>query len=165
MIFINQKTNIMNYLLSNKFKKPGWILFSIGIVLGIIHVFNDYESDFLTVKVISLFHDDILFSGNNGVISIIEDSIVDEIISIMIIIGGLLVGFSKEKIEDEFISKTRLSSLKWAILVNYGILFLATIFLYHGNFMSVMIYNMFTPLIIFIVRFNYIIYKKVDHEE
>lgn len=155
----------MKYLLSNKFKKPGWILFTLGIVFGVIHAFNDFESNFITVKVISLFHNDIIFSENNGWVSIIEDSIVDEILSIMIITGGLLVGFSKEKIEDEFISKVRLSSLKWAILLNYGILLFATIFLYHTNFMSVMIYNMFTPLVIFILRFNYIVYKKTGHEE
>ncbi len=155
----------MNYLLSNKFKKPGWILFILGIVLGVIHAFNDFESDLFTVNVISLFHDDIIFSENDGIVSIIEDSIVDELLSLMIIIGGLMVGFSKEKIEDEFISKIRLSSLKWAILINYGILLFATLFFYHTNFMSVMIYNMFTPLIIFIVRFNYIVYKNTGHEE
>jgi len=155
----------MNYLLSNKFKKPGWILFSFGIMLGIIHVFNNYESDFLTTKVISLFHNDIIVSENNGLLSVINNSVIDELLSLMIITGGLMVGFSKEKIEDEFISKIRLSSLKWAILINYGILLFATLFFYHTNFMNVMIYNMFTPLIIFIVRFNYIIYKKVGHEE
>ncbi|GAA4274164.1 hypothetical protein U6A24_21990 [Aquimarina gracilis] len=155
----------MKYLLSNKFKKPGWVLLVVGITFGIIHALNDFESDLLTVKVISLFHNDIIFSKNNGLVSIIEDSIVDEILTLMIITGGLLVGFSKEKIEDEFISKIRLSSLKWAILINYGILLFATLFFYHTNFMSIMIYNMFTPLIIFIVRFNYIVYKKTGHEE
>ncbi len=165
MIFINQKSNIMNYLLPNRCKKPGWILFILGIAFGIFLAFNDYESNLITVKVISLFHDDIIVTENNSIISIIENSIADEIASVLIIVGGLLVGFSKEKIEDEFISKVRLSSLKWAILLNYGILLFSTIFLYHTNFMSIMIYNMFTPLIIFIIRFNYLIYKKADHEE
>jgi hypothetical protein len=155
----------MKYLLSNKFKKPGWALFIIGIILGILHAINDYESDIFTVNVISLFHNDSIFSENNGSISIIKNSIVDELISIMIIVGGLLVGFSKEKIEDEFISRIRLNSLKWAILVNYGVLLFANIFLYHNNFLNIMIYNMYTPLLIFILRFNYVVYKKAGHEE
>ncbi|WP_106793909.1 hypothetical protein [Aquimarina sp. Aq78] len=155
----------MKYLLSNKFKKPGWVLFIIGIILGILHAINDYESDAFMVNVISLFHNDHIFSENNGIVSIIKNSIVDELISIMIIVGGLLVGFSKEKIEDEFISRIRLNSLKWAILVNYGVLLFANIFLYHNNFLNIMIYNMYTPLLIFILRFNYVVYKKAGHEE
>ncbi len=155
----------MKYLLSNKFKKPGWVLLIIGITLGILHAINNYESDVFRVNVISLFHNDTIFSENNGFISIIKDSIIDELISIMIIVGGLLVGFSKEKIEDEFIARIRLNSLKWAILVNYGVLLFATLFLYHNNFLNIMIYNMFTPLLIFILRFNYVVYKKTSHEE
>lgn len=155
----------MKYLLSNKFKKPGWVLLIIGITLGILHAINNYEYDVFRVNVISLFHNDTIFSENNGFISIIKDSIIDELISIMIIVGGLLVGFSKEKIEDEFIARIRLNSLKWAILVNYGVLLFATLFLYHNNFLNIMIYNMFTPLLIFILRFNYVVYKKTSHEE
>lgn len=156
----------MNYLLPNKFKKPGWVILILGIVLGIIHISNDYESDFLTVKVLSLFHDDFIFSNSgDGIIRNIDNSIVDELLTIMIILGGLLVGFSKEKIEDEFINRMRLGSLKWAILVNYAILLFATLFFYGTNFMSVMIYNMFTPLLIFIIRFNYMVYKKSGYEE
>ncbi len=155
----------MKYLLPNKCKKPGWILFIIGIILGILHAINDYESDLLTTSVISLFHNDMIFSENNGLISIIKNSIIDELLCISIIAGGLLVGFSKEKIEDEFIARIRLNSLKWAILVNYGVLLFSILFLYDSNFLNVMIYNMFTPLIIFVLRFNYVVYKKSSHEE
>jgi len=147
----------MKYLLSNKFKKPGWVLFSIGVILGIIFSFNDYESKLLTTKVISIFHFGII--SNDGLIKIIENSIVDELISILIIIGALLVGFSKEKIEDEYISKIRLESLALAILTNSFILLFATIFLYDLSYINVLIYNLFTPLLIFLLLFNYAVYK------
>jgi len=149
----------MKYLLSNKFKKPGWILFIIGIVSGIIHAINDYESRLFTTKVISLFNSKLLDSENNDLVTFVENSIVDELIVITIIIGGLLISFSKEKIEDEFISKMRLDSLVWAILVNYSILLFATVFIYDMRYLHILIYNMFTPLIIFIIRFNYVVYK------
>ncbi|MFD2562050.1 hypothetical protein [Aquimarina rubra] len=155
----------MKYLLSNKFKRPGWALLFTGIISGILLSFNDYESNLIKTKVISLFHYDSFFKENNGFLRIIENSILDEIIVILIIIGGLLVSFSKEKIEDEFISKTRLDSLGWAVVVNYSILLFATIFIYDIRYMHVLIYNMFTPLMIFILRFNYVVYKKPDHEE
>jgi hypothetical protein len=71
----------------------------------------------------------------------------------------MFVGFSKEKREDEFIEKIRLSSLLWAVWVNYGLLTLGFLFFFNMAFIYVMVYNMFTVLIIFIVRFNYILYK------
>ena len=71
----------------------------------------------------------------------------------------MLVGFSKEKNEDEFISEIRLSSLLWAVWVSYMLLLIAFLLIYGSPFLEVMVYNMFTILIIFIVRFNFILYK------
>ncbi len=75
------------------------------------------------------------------------------------IIGALLVSFSKEKNEDEFIAEIRLSSLLWAVWVSYILLLVAFLIVYGTPFFEIMVYNMFTVLIIFIVRFNYILYK------
>ena len=50
------------------------------------------------------------------------NNIADEIASILLIIGGILVAFSKTKDEDEYISKIRMESLIWATYVNYFIL-------------------------------------------
>ncbi len=155
----------MKYLVSNKFKKPGWMLFCIGVILGIIHSTNGYESKALTTKVLSLLHYDTFLSQENSILRLIENSIVDELITIMIVIGGLLICLSKEKIEDEFITKIRLDSLVWAILVNYSILLFATIFIYDIRYFHVLVYNVFTPLLMFIIRFNYMVYKKSNHEE
>ena len=65
----------------------------------------------------------------------------------------------KEKKEDEYISKLRLSSLLWAVLINYTLLLLAFLFVYGEPFIPIIIYSMFTVLIIFIARFNYILYR------
>ena len=47
----------------------------------------------------------------------------------------------------------------WAVWVNYVLLLLSFIFVYGMGFLHVMIYNMFTVLIIFIGRFNLILFK------
>jgi ABC-type Fe3+-siderophore transport system permease subunit len=96
---------------------------------------------------------------NTTYFSIISKNVVPTAIGVLFIIGALLVSFSKEKLEDEFIAEIRQSSLLWAVLVNYILLLLAFVFIYGLAFMNVMIYNMFTILIIFIIRFNYILYK------
>ncbi|WP_431136980.1 hypothetical protein [Psychroserpens mesophilus] len=145
-----------DYLISNKYKIPGWILLITGIIAGVFLIASGLESNLLQVKVFALYNGDSLFSDNEGFFKIIENSIIDEIITLFIIIGGLLVGFSKEKVEDEFIYKLRKDSLVWAIVFNYMVLIIMTIFIYDFTFFNVMVYNMFTPLLFFIVRFNFL---------
>ena len=147
-----------NYLLPNKYKIFGWILFILGLIAGIFIYVSEYESDFLDVKVLSFYNDDAIFSAqkDKGFFKIIENSIIDELAALAIIIGGLIVGFTKEKVEDEFIYKLRKDSLVWAIIFNYIILIIAIMFVYSMTFFDVLVFNMFTPLLFFIFRFNFL---------
>ena len=154
-----------NYLLPNKYKTIGWILFIVGIVSGLFLMFNEYETDALTINVLSIYHDGILSSKEDGFFRIIENSILDELIVIAIIVGGLTVGFTKEKVEDEFIFKLRKDSLVWALIFNYAVLIFATVFVYDLVFFDVLVFNMFTPLVFFVFRFNFLKYKSQSHEE
>jgi len=74
-------------------------------------------------------------------------------------LSSLLVAFSKEESEDEYISKIRLESLVWAVYFNYAILLISSLFIFDFAFLWVMIFNMFTILLFFIIRFNWQIYK------
>ena len=151
-------------LLPNRYKTLGWILFSLGILGGIVLYLSEYESDWLEVPVFAIIAEGSIFE-DSGYFTVIENSIVDELVTLAIVIGGLIVGFSREKIEDEFIYKLRKDSLIWALILNYGILILATLFVYNFAFLDVMIFNMFTPLIFFIIRFNFLKRKLIGHEE
>jgi hypothetical protein len=138
-----------NYLLPNKYKKLGWTLFLLGIVIGLfLQIFNSND-DIFDLDIINNFGYEFL----------------DEIISVLIITGGLLIVFTKEKIEDEFIHKLRHESLAWALLVNYVILLLTIVFIYEMNFFTVLVYNMFTPIIFFIIRFYFLKLKSDSDEE
>src|SRR5210317_1886314 len=134
-----------SYLIPHKYKLLGWILFVIGIISGLIIFIGEYDYDILKIKVLSIYGRDGLF-GTKGFFKIIENSILDEIVALCIIVGGLLVGFSKERIEDEFIYKLRKDSLVWAIIFNYVVLIFAVLFVYNFSFFDVLVFNMFTPL-------------------
>jgi len=162
---IKQTLMKTNYLLPNKYKTIGWILFILGLIGGVFIYASNYESDTLSIKVLSIFNDDSIFSSEKGFFKIIENSILDELIALAIIIGGLIVGFSKEKIEDEFIYKLRKDSLVWAIIFNYIILIFTILFVYNFTFFDVLVFNMFTPLLFFVFRFNFLKYKSDNHEE
>lgn len=157
----------MNYLFPYKFKKVGWLVLIPSAILGLIILFSEYSPDFFNFRVPAIIIDDFLFAEKK-LFGMIENNILDEILGVLVIISSILVAFSKEKIEDEFISKIRLESLVWAVYVNYGVLLLCMLFLYDFSFLWVMIFNMFTVLIFFIVRFNWQISKlkkSTNHEE
>lgn len=145
-------------LLSNKFKKIGWLILIPSFVAGLWLTISGYEPSWLSGKMLSIFPS----LSSNKYFAVINVNFVNTIVGLLFIAGGLLVGFSKEKNEDEFISKIRLSSLLWAVLVNYVLLSIAFVFVYDTAFLSVMIYNMFTVLIIFIARFNYILFRNSE---
>jgi len=154
-----------SYLLPHKYKTLGWILFIIGLSAGFIFVFNGYEANLLEIDVLSIFNDSNFFGSEKGFFKIIKNSIVDELIALAIIVGGLLVGFSKEKIEDEFIYKLRKDSLVWAIIFNYMVLVFTILFVYDFTFFHVLVFNMFTPLMFFVIRFNFLRLKSTSYEE
>ncbi|MBS4013613.1 MAG: hypothetical protein KGZ97_07615 [Bacteroidetes bacterium] len=146
-----------NYLFPNQFKRIGWLLFIPGVLFGIVFLIYQSQISFFNIKVFAVAEEPIF--GNTNFFSISENNILDEISSLLLIIGALLIAFSKEKSEDEFISKIRLESLVWATYINYAILILAIIFVYDMAFLWVLIFNMFTLLIFFLVRFNWALYK------
>ena len=122
-----------------------------SIIFGIWVIITDYSPEFLDIKIKFLLSDNPISSLNNN--------LLNELLGVLIILSGLVVVFSREKIEDEFIEKIRLESLVWSVYVNYILLFLATVILYSFDFLFFMTCNMFTLLIFFIVRFNWQISK------
>jgi FlaA1/EpsC-like NDP-sugar epimerase len=143
-------------LFPHSFKMIVWILLIPSFILAIIFTIENSALE-LNATVFAFFSGSLF--GKSKSFGFIEVNILPTIIGIGFIIGGLLVAFSKEKVEDEYISELRLSSLLWAVFVNYALLLLAFIFVYDMSFLMVMVYNMFTILIIFIIRFHFILYR------
>ena len=144
-------------LLSNRYKKIGWFILIPATILGIILIVTQFEGLSFEAKTFAIINDEII--GGRKFFTFIDTNISNTVIGILFIVGGLLVGFSKEKTEDEFIANLRQSSLLWAVFVNYILLLAAFTFIYGTAFFNVMVYNMFTVLIIFIARFNYMLYR------
>ena len=147
----------VNHLFPNKYKKIGWLVLIPSTIIGLITLILEYEPNFLDFNVPAIFIDE--FFGEKQFLGIVNNNILNEIFGVLIIISSLLVAFSKEKSEDEYISKIRLESLVWAVYVNYGILLFSFLFIFDLTFLWVMIFNMFTILIFFIIRFNWQISK------
>lgn len=141
-------------LLPRKYKTIGIVILGLSLALGILVRFWDFEIDFLTVVLKDkpgMFDDKINFT--------------DEFALSGIILGLLFIAFAREKREDEFINRTRLESWQWAVLINYILLLLATWAVHGFAYIDVMMYNMLTIPIIFIVRFHYVMHKTNSFKE
>ncbi len=148
-----------NLLIAHRWKTLGWLLAVPAFVGGIYFIVKDFpECPAVTVPewlTHFMWIESFMSDTPNPTIYLL-----DELIALSLLIGLLLLAFSKEKVEDEWIQQVRLESFQWAFLVN-SLLLMAFIVLTHGSpFLSVMVYNMFTPLLIFVARFYYVLYLK-----
>lgn len=145
------------FLFPHRFKLMGWILFVPAFVAGLCVVI--LQNNFPISIKCKIFEITGGLLGNGGYFKFGEENIFPDTIAILLIAGGLFIGFSKVKDEDEYIARIRLESLVWATYVNYGLLILTFLFIYGEPFLTVMEINMFTILIFFLIRFHYFLWK------
>jgi len=150
-------------LLAHKYKKLGYIITLPALVLMVLVLYFDFNFPFLTyvAKGNGINMEGLLF------FKMPTHNFTGDVAAVALITGLLLFAFSQEKYEDERIAKIRLESLMWAVLINSLLIIVSIILLYGGYFLSVMMYNICSPLIIFIIRFNMVMYfdrKKMQRE-
>lgn len=147
-----------HFLFPPDFRLYGLILFVAGILLGIPNIFFDWEISWLSLN---LEPRDI-FSG--------RQNLTDELALTFVLIGLLILCFSSLKLEDERTLYLRLRAYQWSFLVNFLIILVGNWLLYGEYFLYLMIFNLFTPLVVFLMRFYYLIYmdesgqKEIDAE-
>lgn len=155
------------FLFPYSFKRIGWIILLPSTILGILILFFNLKFEFLDSKVFVIYSKE-FFAERPTYFGLTPGNYTQTIAGLLFLLGALFVAFSKERHEDEFIAKIRLESLVWAIYLNYAILAFCFLFFFSLQFLTVMIFNMFTILIFFIVRFYYILYrtnKSLTNEE
>lgn len=140
-----------SYLLPPYFKKIGWIMFLLFLVYSVLGLYF-YDFYVIGFPVFALIDDGKWFTYS-------PQDIGDEIAVLGMVLSLLFISFAREKEEDEYIARIRGNSLVWAVLVNYIILITVTWLIYGGLYFQVMIYNMFTVLILFVIKFNLALYK------
>jgi hypothetical protein len=163
-------------LLPNRWKPIGWVFLVLFMPVGVWCLFSDETFPIQAEVTIPWpFEDGYALSGtiSNGGSQISGSStpdenptgtltlnLIDEIISLAIMAGLFLTGFARVKNEDERTAQMRLGALQWAIYGHTLVLVLCILFVHGLPFLDVMIYNMFTPLLIFVLRFHWLLFKE-----
>ena len=148
----------MNYLFSNKFKKvSGWI-FYLSIPVGLFLMLTERIQDVFVVNVFSIFSYEWVGTKTPG-FRWIENGLGDEVFTLLIIVSGVVSSFSKEKIEDELISRIRLESLSLSLFISSGLIIVSTFLVYNITYMYVLVFNLFLILLLFNLLFKFRLFK------
>src|SRR6187399_2073955 len=100
-------------LLHNRFKRIGWFLLIPATIAGIFLAVNGFNKEFLELHVFAFWFDKSF--PESGSFEWVQVAAGNTLVAVIWLIGALMVGFSKEKHEDEFIANLRLSSLLWSV--------------------------------------------------
>ena len=148
----------MNYLFNYKYKKiSGWIFYLL-IPVGLFLLLTERIQDIFVVNVFSIFSYEWIGSERTG-FGWIENGLGDEIFTLLIIVSGLINSFSKEKIEDELISRIRLESLSLSLFISYGLIIISTFLVFNINYMYVLVFNLFLIILLFNLIFKFRLFK------
>ncbi|MEJ7558572.1 MAG: hypothetical protein WKF66_09715 [Pedobacter sp.] len=135
-------------LLPVRFRKTGWIIFIITTIAFIVARKYEWEPSMLNYT----------YTDNNGRGSS-GTNLLKEIFFTCWMIGLMMIAFSKEKNEDEYIAYLRLSSWQYSVFASLMISILGTWFIYGMNYLMFSALNMLTAPLAFIVIFNLTIYR------
>ena len=147
------------FLIPNRFKLLGWIILIPSFITGIVWLYVNFEWSFLDLKPFAVFAEGGFLTSEKKMFTFIDNNLTDELLSVLSLGGAILVAFAKVKEEDEMVQKIRLESLLWATFVNTILVILSILFIYDSPFLNVMIFNMISVLILFIIRFHVVLYR------
>ncbi len=126
------------WLLPYGFKRVGWVLLTAALVIGVwaAAIGFDYES-VSWLKELEL-----------------RNPLINNYIVIGIWLGVIFVGCSRERIEDEMISRIRLNALLVALYIQAAFIIVATFVTNNLDYLDIMIYNLVTYPLIFVATYR-----------
>lgn len=132
------------FLFPHLFRKIGWWIFSITFLMGFYILFIN---DSLTME------DPIVKFYNHYQI------LINDIAICGIIIGSIMITCSRTKYEDELIAHIRLNALLIALYINCVFLIVTTIIFNSLSYLNIMIWNLFTIPVLFLLIFETSLFK------
>lgn len=134
-------------LLPYRYKLAGATLILCGLIMAVLYFTIDFRFELPVFAFFSSYVETKLFTG-------FKTNFADELILLTLLTGFLLVSFSREKKEEDNLASLRYIAVIRTVIINSAILLFSMLFIYGGGFMGVVIMNIFTPFIIYIVTFS-----------
>jgi hypothetical protein len=150
----------LKLLLPNKLRIYGWGILFLGILFGVSRFYFGIKLEFLNIKVFAIYSK--YFETNY--FKVLDNHISEELTALLLLVGLFLISFTKEKIENDYVSALRFKSLILTFYINTALVVLSFLFVYGFGFINVLVINVFSPFIIYIILFKYFLYKVTKTE-
>ena len=138
-----------NYLFPHYFQWIGWVIAIASFVVLLLGVIND-----TTIRMPALYLDVFFDDDNESGFFCMAKSSLYSIAMPLLIISLIFIGFSKEKVEDEFVQYIRSQSLIWSTYVSAGLFILGTLLIYGFVYMYIPYLVFFVFLLLFVIKFK-----------
>lgn len=145
------------YLFPNRLKIPALVIFVISLILIILQLAGIEKEINTTVFAFISDGFDLISKKDNTYFGFVEENIYNEILDCAFFISGIILAFSKEKIEDEMITFIRLKSLLYTTYFIFVLLILSEIFIYGIPFLNVIMGFLYS----FVILTNIFYYTKL----
>lgn len=139
----------------NNIRIYGWVILLFGLILGVIRFYFGVKPEFLNIKVFAVYSK--YFETNY--FKVIENHVSEELTALLILVGLFVISFTKEKIENESVSVIRYKSFILTFYINTQIIVLSFLFVYGFGFINILVINVFSPFIIYIILSRYFLSK------
>jgi hypothetical protein len=134
-------------LLPYRWKYVGWMLTMIGFILGGIYLTYEFTLRMPVFAVFSSFLETRMFVT-------FKTNVADDLILLLLITGfGMAVG-SRERIESEQLDLVRAKAFAKAFMANTIFLLFTILFVFGGGFLGVLILNLISFSIFYLLFFN-----------
>ncbi len=141
--------------LPNYFKIVGIALLIPGIIAVVLRFYYSIKPEFLNVKVFAVYSIYI----DTKYFKVISNNISEEIVALLILTGLFFIALSQEIIENEDLVFIRLHSFILSVYLNFIFILFSLFFVFGIAFIQVLMLNMVSFLVIYIIIFNIYLYR------
>ncbi len=127
-------------------KWVGVLITFFAIILNVIFFWTDLRWTIPVFAISSYFMEHKMFTS-------FPTNVTDEIILLLYLLGLGLIVFSKEKNETVEIENLKYKSLSKAVFYNTLFLIVSVLFVYGGSYIGILVLNLFSIFIIYLVIF------------
>jgi hypothetical protein len=135
-----------NFLLPYPFKLVGLFVTFIGLIFAVFYIWFDFRFTMPVFAVFSSFMETKIFAT-------FKTNFADELTMLLLISGLALLVFSKERVESDDLNLARQKALTKASIANTIFLFLSTLFIYGSGFIGILVFNLFSFSLFYLVFF------------
>ncbi len=142
-----------NFLLPFAWKIVGLILTILGVILAVLYLYTEFRFTMPVFAVFSSFIETKMFVT-------FTTNFADELTMLLLFTGLILIVFSKEKTESEYLDATREKAIVKALIYNNIMLLFSILFIYGSGFIGILVINLFSFSLFYLFIFYLMKYKQ-----